>query len=138
SICRGFLQSGPVCGGSPRRDRAAARVPGRRHETCLRVRRLAHPEEATMTNAKRALFAAALLAVASLGHAEIIRYDASLAPEVPGATGLGSVTVSYESTAHILLIEANWSGLSGTTTVAHIHCCTAAPGAGTVGVAVTP
>jgi hypothetical protein len=30
----------------------------------------------------------------------------------------------------------DWSGLSGLTTVAHIHCCVAPPG--TVGVAVTP
>ena len=34
--------------------------------------------------------------------------------------------------------RASFSGLSGTTTVAHIHCCTASPGTGTIGVAVTP
>jgi hypothetical protein len=37
-----------------------------------------------------------------------------------------------------LSIQAQWSGLSGITTVAHIHCCTATPFTGTIGVAVTP
>lgn len=55
-----------------------------------------------------------------------------------GATGSGFVTVTYDTVLHTLLIDADWSGLSGTTTVAHIHCCTAAPATGVVGVAVTP
>jgi hypothetical protein len=71
-------------------------------------------------------------------QAAVITYSASLAPEAPGATGSGSVEVVYDSIAQTLVIDADWSGLTGTTTVAHIHCCTAAPGAGTVGVAVTP
>ncbi len=71
-------------------------------------------------------------------QAAIIPYTATLAPEVMGATGSGFVTVDYDNVANTLLINANWSGLSGVTTVAHIHCCTAAPGTGTVGVAVTP
>jgi hypothetical protein len=88
-----------------------------------------------------AALAAALattLMAALPAHAGLIRYQSILAPEVPGATGSGFVTVDYDSVAHTLLIDANWSGLSGTTTVAHIHCCTAVPGTGTVGVAVTP
>jgi hypothetical protein len=88
-----------------------------------------------------AALAAALattLMAALPAHAALIRYQSILAPEVAGATGSGFVTVDYDSVAHTLLIDANWSGLSGTTTVAHIHCCTAVPGTGTVGVAVTP
>lgn len=80
---------------------------------------------------------AALLAAAS-AQAAVIRYQASLTPEVAGATGSGLVNVEYDTLARTLLIWADWTGLSGTTTVAHIHCCTAAPGFGTVGVAVTP
>jgi CHRD domain/PEP-CTERM motif len=80
---------------------------------------------------------AALLA-SSAAHAALVRYASVLGPEVPGATGSGFVTVDYDDFLHTLAINANWSGLSGTTTVAHIHCCTAVPGAGTVGVAVTP
>lgn len=91
-----------------------------------------------MRTVRRALCTLALLAVASLGHAEIIAYEASLGPELPGATGSGSVEVSYDTEGHLLSIEASWSGLSGTTTFAHIHCCTATPGVGTAGVAVTP
>jgi hypothetical protein len=61
-----------------------------------------------------------------------------LGPEVPGATGSGSATVRLDPLADTLRIEVTFSGLSGFTTVAHIHCCTLVPGAGTVGVAVTP
>jgi hypothetical protein len=57
-------------------------------------------------------------------------------PEAPNATGSGSATFVLSPTE--LSISASWSGLSGTTAVAHIHCCTATPGTGTVGVAVTP
>jgi hypothetical protein len=67
-----------------------------------------------------------------------ITFTASLAPEAAGATGGGSVSLVFDTTAHTLGITANWFGLSGTTTVAHVHCCTAVPGTGTVGVAVTP
>ncbi|WP_326540889.1 CHRD domain-containing protein [Pseudorhodoferax sp.] len=86
-----------------------------------------------------AVFAAALLSIAPApGHAAVIRYQAVLSPEAPGATGSGMVRVDYDTLASTLLVMANWSGLSGPTTVAHIHCCTAVPGTGTVGVAVTP
>lgn len=84
-----------------------------------------------------ATLAAALL-VAPAAQASLVRYAANLSPEVAGATGSGFVTVDFDSVENTLLIEASWLGLSGTTTVAHIHCCTAVAGAGTVGVAVTP
>jgi len=85
-----------------------------------------------------AVLGVALLLVSTTSQAALIRYQAALVPEVSGATGTGFVTADYDSTAHTLLISANWSGLSGITTVAHIHCCTAAPNIGTVAVAVTP
>jgi hypothetical protein len=78
------------------------------------------------------------LMAASAAHAVLVRYASALGPEAVGATGSGFVTVDYDSVAHTLLIDANWSGLSSTTTVAHIHCCTAVAGTGTIGVAVTP
>ena len=67
-----------------------------------------------------------------------IIYVAELGPEAVGATGSGFVHVTYDTLANTFLIQANWAGLSGNTTVAHIHCCTSTPGTGTVGVAVTP
>lgn len=71
-------------------------------------------------------------------NASVITYGAALAPEAALATGSGSVIVEYDPVAQTLKINADWSGLSGTTTVAHIHCCTSQPGTGAVGVAVTP
>jgi hypothetical protein len=50
--------------------------------------------------------------------------------------GTGSALVEFDTIAHTLSIELTFSGLIGTTTVAHIHCCVAAPG--TVGVATYP
>lgn len=65
-------------------------------------------------------------------------FAAALEPEAAGATGSGTVLMTFDAAAQTLRIDALWFGLSGTTTVAHIHCCTASPGAGTMGVAVTP
>jgi hypothetical protein len=89
-------------------------------------------------NAFRALLAAALLAAATTAQAHVVTYAGTFAPEAPGATGTGSVTVDYDDGGHLLAIQATFSGLSGTTTIAHIHCCVATPGAGTAPVAVTP
>ena len=91
-----------------------------------------------MLTARVIALTALLFSAIPLSQAAIIPYVTPLGPEVPGATGSGFVTVDYDTDANTLLINANWSGLSGTTTVAHIHCCTATPGTGTIGVAVTP
>jgi hypothetical protein len=85
-----------------------------------------------------AAMAVALCIFAGAAQASIITYESNLAPEASGATGSGTVAVTYGSVAQTLQIDADWTGLSGLTTVAHIHCCTASPGVGTVGVAVTP
>lgn len=47
--------------------------------------------------------------------------------------GTGFVTVLVDTLAHLMTIHAEWSDLLGTTTVAHIHCCT--PPTGNAGVA---
>lgn len=67
-----------------------------------------------------------------------MKFYTSLAPEAVGATGSGSGYFEFDSDANTLLIDVSWSGLSGVTTVAHIHCCVTTAGTGTVGVAVTP
>lgn len=55
-------------------------------------------------------------------------------PTVPSpATGFASVTL--DTTAHTLLIDVNFSGLTSPTAAAHIHCCVQAPG--NAGVATT-
>lgn len=70
-------------------------------------------------------------------QASILAWNASLGPEAPGATGTGTVQIEFDTATSMLDISAIWSGLSGVTTVAHIHCCTVTALTGTVGVAVT-
>jgi hypothetical protein len=82
--------------------------------------------------------AATLTLAASGAQAQTYSFASALSPEVTGATGSGTVLVDYDNGAQTLDIAAIFFGLSGTTTVAHIHCCTAAPNSGFVGVAVTP
>lgn len=83
-----------------------------------------------------AALAAGMTVMAPAAEASVIRYTASLGPEAPGATGSGFVELLYDPALNTLGIETNWTGLSGTTTVAHIHCCTAFSGMGNAGVAI--
>jgi hypothetical protein len=82
--------------------------------------------------------AVTLLLSGIAANAAILDYYAILAPEVAGATGSGYASFQVDTVGQTLSIQADWSGLSGITTVAHIHCCTAVPNTGTIGVAVTP
>jgi len=84
-----------------------------------------------------AALAIALLAANSAAQAAIIQYRATLGPEAAGATGTGTVALTFDSATSFLDFDVTFSGLSGITTVAHIHCCTAVAGTGTAGVAVT-
>jgi hypothetical protein len=53
--------------------------------------------------------------------------------------GIGSAIVIFDIVAHTLFVDLSFSGLTGTTTASHIHCCTANPGLSTAGVAtMTP
>lgn len=76
---------------------------------------------------------------AQLSFAAIISYTASLsgaAESPPNASpGTGSVLLTIDDVLNTMRVQASFSGLTGTTTASHIHCCTAAPGAGNVGVA---
>ncbi len=78
------------------------------------------------------------ISLATPAAAAILVFERALAPEVAGATGSGFARATFDTDLHELKVEADWSGLSGVTTVAHIHCCTTDPETGTVGVAVTP
>ncbi|MBI3368728.1 MAG: CHRD domain-containing protein [Burkholderiales bacterium] len=67
--------------------------------------------------------------------------DLSGAAESPPnpSLGTGTARIIFDIDAHTMLVDVSFSGLSGTTTASHIHCCTATPGLGTAGVAtVTP
>lgn len=86
----------------------------------------------------RALLATCLLTLASVlpASAALFTYDAVLGPEAVGATGTGSVTVTFDDVTNVLRYAGLFSGLSGQTTQAHFHCCTAVSSTGTAGVAV--
>jgi hypothetical protein len=75
-----------------------------------------------------------LLSTPALAHN--IDLFGTFAPEVTGATGTGSLFLQFDTDGHTLAINATWSGLSGTNTIAHIHCCTSSPGTGTAGIAL--
>lgn len=86
-----------------------------------------------------ALAAAALSLVSPAATAGVIVYTASLsgAAESPpvASAGTGTATVTYDDAARTLQVHASFSDLTGTTTAAHIHCCTALPLQGVAGVA---
>lgn len=84
----------------------------------------------------KTLIALATLALATGAQAHLTFFSGTFAPEAPGATGSGSLSMEYDDEGHTLYIDASWAGLSGTTNNAHIHCCTASPTTGTAGVAL--
>ncbi len=54
---------------------------------------------------------------------------------VNASAGTGSGFVIFDDVANTMYITVTFSGLTGTTNAAHIHCCTTIPGAGTASVA---
>lgn len=88
-------------------------------------------------------FGLALLAAAALqapaAQAALITYDALLngSNESPpnASPGTGHASVTIDDVANTMSVHIDFTGLLGTTTASHIHCCTAAPGTGTAGVA---
>lgn len=92
-----------------------------------------------MKSSSIALAMAALTAVCSPAMSATIVYTAAMsgANEAPPVTsnGFGAAIVTIDDVAFTMRVQATFAGLTGTTTVAHIHCCTTTPFAGTVGVA---
>ena len=73
--------------------------------------------------------------------APIVFYTSlSGAAEAPpnASPGTGDATVIFDIVAHTMRVIADFEDLIGTTTAAHIHCCTATPLTGTAGIAVQP
>jgi hypothetical protein len=88
----------------------------------------------------RGWLAGVLLAVTSpFASAALISFSATLdgASEFPPVVspGTGQVLVTIDTIARTMLVDVSFSDLVGLVTAAHIHCCTAVPGDGTVGVA---
>lgn len=89
---------------------------------------------------KRTLLCAFIASSLLSSQAALFQYSVNLDGPTDGTpslgTGLGSVL--YDSVAQTLQLQVSFSGLSAPVSVAHIHGATAAPLAGTAGVAVTP
>jgi hypothetical protein len=83
--------------------------------------------------------AAAALTAAGPSRAAILTYEATLdgaGVSVPTPSlGTGEAVATIDTAADTLDLLVDYAGLSGNTTGAHIHCCTAAPDTGTAGVA---
>jgi hypothetical protein len=86
------------------------------------------------------LLASVLLVVAGTAQAGLITYNVTLSGlnEIPAnvSPGTGFATVIVDDTAFTMTLHVVFSGLIGTTTASHIHCCFA-PQLGTAGVATT-
>lgn len=80
--------------------------------------------------------AAALMYAAPAG-AQVWEATLNGASEAPpnGSPGTGFARMTL--TGDLFRVAAAFSGLTGNTTAAHIHCCTAVAGSGTIGVATT-
>lgn len=94
-----------------------------------------------MSPLQRLLSALAFAAAAQTAQAIPINYVATLtgAAESPpnASAGIGSALVVIDTDANTYTIHFDFSGLTGTTTAAHIHGPTAVPGTGTAGVITT-
>ena len=64
-------------------------------------------------------------------------FRTTLGPEAAGATGSGVASLLIDDLTDLMTLKVDFSGLSGTTTVSHIHGATAVAGVGTAGVMTT-
>jgi CHRD domain len=96
-------------------------------------------EDTEMKTTSWAVAAIAALAITVPAAGATLVYTATLsgAAESPptASPGTGFATITLDTTAVTMRVEANFSGLLGTTTAAHIHCCTTVANTGNAGVA---
>lgn len=83
--------------------------------------------------------AAASVALPAFAHDIVYTAPLSGAAEFPpnASAGTGLATVTFNDDDFTMRVQVTFAGLTGTTTASHIHCCTAAAGAGNAGVATT-
>jgi len=88
-------------------------------------------------------FGVALIAAAAVqapvAQATVLTFATPLSgpAEAPPNTsmGTGEAIVTIDDVLHTMDVQVTFSGLTGTTTASHIHCCTLLPGTGTAGIA---
>jgi hypothetical protein len=95
---------------------------------------LIHPVTRGVLGFAAALGTSAFLAAPAQA---LLVYNTTLAPEVAGATGSGTATLTIDEIANLMTIQVDFQGLSGNTTVSHIHGPTAVPFTGIAGVMTT-
>lgn len=83
-----------------------------------------------MNSRSRGLSIILALCVSGASQAAVFTTQLTGANEAPpnASPGMGSGTVNFDMTAHLLSIDMSFSGLTGGTTASHIHCCVAPPG----------
>lgn len=83
--------------------------------------------------------AALLFLGAPASHASVLTYSAVLngqnASPANASPGTGLATVTIDTVALTMEVNVMFSGLSSTTTAAHLHCCTVLAESGSAGVA---
>lgn len=82
---------------------------------------------------------AAIATAPAIAHESVYMASLNGPSEAPpnNSPALGSVTVTIDSDLVTMRVQESFSGLTGNTTAAHIHCCTTAPDTGTAAVATT-
>lgn len=83
--------------------------------------------------ATAALFLAMPANAASIVYAAALDGTSESPPNASAGFGSAKVTVDFDLVT--MRVEASFSGLTGATSAAHIHCCTTSPNTGTAGVA---
>ncbi|WP_431256525.1 CHRD domain-containing protein [Roseateles chitinivorans] len=86
-----------------------------------------------------AVLAAASFALPAVAHDIVYTAPLSGGAEFPpnASAGTGLATVTFNDDDFTMRVQVTFAGLTGITTASHIHCCTAAAGAGNAGVATT-
>jgi hypothetical protein len=87
-------------------------------------------------SAALALAAAALPAHANISIYSVVLNGTSESPS-NASPGTGFATVTIDDVLNTMNLSITFSGLTGNTSASHIHCCSAAAGTGTAGVATT-
>ncbi|MBA5608100.1 CHRD domain-containing protein [Duganella sp. FT3S] len=80
---------------------------------------------------------ALLLSTMTAAHAASYAFllDGTHEDPANASKGVGAAVIDFNDLMHQLQVTVAYGGLDGVTTAAHIHCCTAAPGAGSAIVA---
>ena len=87
-----------------------------------------------------ALLAATLAFGAATASAHTVTYVGTLSnvgepAAAAGSLGTGTVSVAFDDDTFTMKVDVSFSGMSGTSTASHIHCCTGTAGTGSAGVA---